>query len=147
MAKNLMNKSKVIAVQTLIAENVTVGGEITSPGAIKVDGIVNGGILSESNVVLGEKSKIIGNVKGTNIIISGYVQGDVLASGQISLTSTANVDGDMIYSGIIIDEGAKFSGSCTMNKPLKVETQSQEQTAEDSSENDTNDDIYGEINQ
>ena len=56
MAKNLMNKSKVIAVQTLIAENVTVGGEITSPGAIKVDGIVNGGILSESNVVLGEKS-------------------------------------------------------------------------------------------
>lgn len=146
MAKNLINKSKVIAVQTLIAENVTVGGSITSPGAIKVDGIVNGGIESEASVVLGEKSKIIGNVKGSNIIISGYVKGDVLASGQISLTSTANVDGDMIYSSIIIDEGAKFSGSCTMNKPLKTEVQKQEQT-EDSAENDANDDIYGEINQ
>lgn len=147
MAKNLINKSKVIAVQTLIAENVTVGGEITSPGAIKVDGIVNGGVLSESSVVLGEKSKIIGNVKGTNIIISGYVKGDVLATGQISLTSTANVDGDMIYSSIIIDEGAKFSGSCTMNKPLKVETQNREQPSEEPVEDETNDDIYGEMNQ
>ena len=113
-----MAKNK-LAVQTLLSEDSNVTGDITLDGTIKVDGKWNGNISVGGNVIIGEKAEIRGDIKGNRIIISGHVTGDVLASGQLSLTNTAVLTGDASYAAIVIDEGAKLSGTCTLTTPIE----------------------------
>ncbi len=113
-----MAKNK-LAVQTLLSEDSNVTGDITLDGTIKVDGKWNGNISAGGNVIIGEKAEIRGDIKGNRIIISGHVTGDVLASGQLSLTNTAVLTGDASYAAIVIDEGAKLSGTCTLTTPIE----------------------------
>ena len=113
-----MAKNK-LAVQTLLSEDSNVTGDITLDGTIKVDGKWNGNISAGGNVIIGEKAEIRGDIKGNRIIISGHLTGDVLASGQLSLTNTAVLTGDASYAAIVIDEGAKLSGTCTLTTPIE----------------------------
>ena len=129
-----MVKNK-LAVQTLLSEDSNVTGDITLDGTIKVDGKWNGNIRAGGNVIIGEKAEIRGDIKGNRIIISGHVTGDVLASGQLSLTNTAVLTGDASYAAIVIDEGAKLSGTCTLTTPIEAPAAVQQtETAEEMNE-------------
>ena len=129
-----MVKNK-LAVQTLLSEDSNVTGDITLDGTIKVDGKWNGNIRAGGNVIIGEKAEIRGDIKGNRIIISGHVTGDVLASGQLSLTNTAVLTGDASYAAIVIDEGAKLSGTCTLTTPIEAPVAVQQtETAEEMNE-------------
>lgn len=110
------NPKKVIEVQTLLSEDAVFTGNLTLQGTAKIDGKFEGDIVSRQDVVVGEKAVINGNLTCRNAIVSGHVTGDILSSGQISLTATAVLYGNITYEALVIDEGAVFSGNCTLSK-------------------------------
>ena len=112
-------------VDTIIGSSVVIDGPVTSKHPIKVDGIVNGSVSTKSNLFVGPNSVIHGDIKGKNITICGKVNGNVSAKGRIIITSKAEITGNMTMEQLVVDEGAYFSGNCSMQpvqKPAEEKT-------------------------
>jgi cytoskeletal protein CcmA (bactofilin family) len=101
-----------------IAADLTVKGDIQTPGDITVDGTVEGDI-SAKHLTIGEAAKIKGEVTADDVVIHGTIQGCVRGM-KVRLTASARVTGDIIHKTIAIEAGAQFDGSVQRrDEPLK----------------------------
>ena len=107
-------KIDLIMVDTLIGANTFFTGNIELKGTIKIAGRLEGDINSEGDIIVAEGASIVGNLFGNNIIISGDVEGNVMAHEQLRLTPSGNLNGNMHVTSLITDEGATFHGKCEM---------------------------------
>lgn len=111
------SKSKVSnlnKIDTLVNSNVTFEGKVSSSGTVRFDCEIVGDVSGEG-VVIGETGKVIGNINCDDIVILGKVEGNIICKNKIHIKSTGSQIGDISFSYVIIDEGAKFEGSCRMN--------------------------------
>ncbi|MCX5810620.1 MAG: polymer-forming cytoskeletal protein, partial [Proteobacteria bacterium] len=53
-----------------------------------------------------------------NLISHGEIQGDVTASEQVILKSSAVHNGNITTPDIVIEKGSLFNGSCTMKRDV-----------------------------
>ena len=91
-----------------------VEGLLEASDPTRVDGLVQGKILSKSSVIVGEHGVVRGDINAVEILIAGTVYGNLKAEQRIELTETGRVLGDLVTKTLVIDEGASFKGSCTM---------------------------------
>lgn len=101
-----------ISINTLIGPGSFVSGDIKINGFIRVDGDIKGKIESSSNIIIGERAKIQGNITASSIVVGGIVLGDITAPKGIKLLSTSVVIGDIITKSIQIEDDAIFNGHC-----------------------------------
>lgn len=101
-------------INTIIGDNAKIEGVITTMDSTRVDGNLEGKILSESSVIVGESGTVRGDILAVEILVAGTVYGNLTAKEKIELTSTGRVLGDMVTKTLVIDEGASFKGNCTM---------------------------------
>ncbi|MDA9914182.1 polymer-forming cytoskeletal protein, partial [Methylophilaceae bacterium] len=72
------------------------------------------------SLIMGPKSKILGNIKADTAIIAGEVKGNIEAQDFLELHSTAVVYGDVAYGDIEIHSGAVLNGNVTKMKTNKT---------------------------
>ena len=101
-----------ISINTLIGPGSFVSGDIKINGFIRIDGDIKGKIESSSNIIIGERAKIQGNITASSIVVGGIVLGDITAPKGIKLLSTSVVIGDIITKSIQIEDDAIFNGHC-----------------------------------
>ena len=101
-------------INTIIGGNSKVEGLLEASDPTRVDGLVQGKILSKSSVIVGEHGVVRGDINAVEILIAGTVYGNLKAEQRIELTETGRVLGDLVTKTLVIDEGASFKGSCTM---------------------------------
>lgn len=64
----------------VIGSDMVVEGDIKAKEAVRVEGSVTGDVETEGALIISATGKVIGNVKGSNIIIGGSVEGDLTSS-------------------------------------------------------------------
>lgn len=101
-------------IETLIGENTVLQGTIRTKGSIRIDGRLEGNILEASQVIVGQKGYVQGDITAQSVIIGGKVNGNVTALESIQLLSGAQLLGDIHTSVLSIGEGAIFEGHCVM---------------------------------
>jgi len=74
---------------------------------------IDGEIVSEGAVKIGEASVIIGNITATYAVIAGAVKGDIDVHGPVLLDSTAIVMGNIRSKSVQINNGAVIEGMCS----------------------------------
>ena len=74
---------------------------------------VNGEILSEGSVKIGQSSVIIGNITATSAVIAGAVKGDIDVKGPVVLDTSAIVMGNIKSKSVQINNGAVIEGLCS----------------------------------
>lgn len=102
-----------------IEQGTKIKGDIITHGNIRLDGEIEGNIMSESKVVLGEQCQMTGNMKAQNAEISGEVKGIIEISDLLILKPTAVINGDIKTGKIKVEEGAVFNGTCSMGAVVK----------------------------
>ena len=102
-------------INTIIGDNSKIEGLLLTSDSTRVDCLLQGKILSESSVIIGEHGVIRGDIKAVDILIAGTVYGNIRADSKIEITGTGRVLGDMFTKTLVIDEGASFKGNCTMD--------------------------------
>jgi cytoskeletal protein CcmA (bactofilin family) len=108
---------KAIAM-SLIAENVSVDGDLASDGDIQLDGAVRGD-LKVAHLSIGETGQVEGAISADAVEIRGRVAGTITAK-TVRLFATAKVDGDITHAQLAIDPGAHFAGrSVKLGEPLQ----------------------------
>lgn len=113
-------------IDTIIGTDTVFTGKITAKGSVRIDGGLQGDIITKGDIVVGDTGKIEGNLHARNILIAGELQGNVVASGKLELANTAQIIGDLKVSSLVIDDGAVFQGTCQMDKPGKSVSAKQE---------------------
>lgn len=108
---------------TIIGEKTTLTGKIESKGNIRIDGNIIGDLFVDGDVTIGYSGKIRGNVTCMNLIIAGYLEGNVNAKEQLRIASSGKLLGDIEVRSFVVDEDAIFKGKSNMNdkKTLKLE--------------------------
>ena len=129
-------------IENVIGPTATFVGELKCDGGVRIDGVFQGSLETMGNVIVGETAKVVANLAGRNISISGAVKGNITASGRLEILSTGLVWGDIQVASFLIDEGGVFSGKSQMPaefEPLLIEgdqgpkrlTEPKQESAED----------------
>jgi len=101
-------------VDTIIGVNVTIKGSLKNKNSIEVNGAVEGELISEDHVNIGETARIQGPVTAKTVVISGEVKGIIKATERLEINPTGVVIGDINAKSLIIQQGATFVGSSEM---------------------------------
>jgi cytoskeletal protein CcmA (bactofilin family) len=89
-------------------------GTLMIEGTLLVDGDFEGDILNCDRIVVGPYGHVQADIHVREAIVAGVFDGGIQAEERILLMSGARVKGDLTASAIMIDEGVRFSGRCTM---------------------------------
>jgi cytoskeletal protein CcmA (bactofilin family) len=100
--------------KTLIGNSVIIRGEITSEENLQIEGVVDGSIEANNDVVIGHQGRVNATIRAVNIVIQGRVIGDVTASNRVELAPSALLQGNIRSPKLSIAETAKFKGSVDM---------------------------------
>jgi cytoskeletal protein CcmA (bactofilin family) len=89
-------------------------GTLMVEGTLLVDGEFEGDILNCDRIVVGPYGHVRADVHVREAIVAGVFDGGIQAEERIGLLSGARVRGDLTSHAVIIEEGVRFSGRCTM---------------------------------
>ncbi|MBR2261275.1 MAG: polymer-forming cytoskeletal protein [Paludibacteraceae bacterium] len=98
-----------------LALGTKITGDIVAKSDFRLDGTIEGTIVCEGKMVIGEKGVMIGTLTCANAEIEGTVKGTMHISQTLSLKSTAVVEGDIDTKILSIEPRAIFTGSCDMS--------------------------------
>ncbi|MFN8321600.1 MAG: polymer-forming cytoskeletal protein [Chitinophagales bacterium] len=117
-----------LRVMNQFGNGTTINGDVIAEGDVRIDGKVTGNVTSKSKVVIGATGVIDGNIYCSNGYIDGRVNGHIEVSELLILSKTAHVTGDIKIKKLVVEEGAKFNGRCTMGMSM-VRNQTETQDA------------------
>jgi cytoskeletal protein CcmA (bactofilin family) len=100
-----------------VGNGTVLTGETSFQAMLRIDGHLTGKVSSESGtLIVGSSGRVDANVRVASAIISGTVNGDIVAGEKLELTRTARVLGNIQAPRLVIEDGAIFEGACTMLK-------------------------------
>jgi len=109
---------------TYIAPATKIVGDISGQGEYIFCGTVEGNCEIDGLLTLAEGGHWHGTLKGTDIIVAGSVQGDVIATQRVEISSTARISGSLSGSAIAVADGAVIEGEIQISKddsPLRFQ--------------------------
>ena len=102
-------------VETLIGSEALVQGVLNLRGSLRVDGRVEGSITEAETVVIAAGGMVHGDISAETVVIGGRVTGNITASEEVEILSNGEVLGDLRTPRLVVEEGAKLDGRCSMN--------------------------------
>jgi len=103
--------------ESVIAEDMTIEGNITSSSKIRISGTVKGNVTSKNDIFI--SGKVQGDITGDNVsLTNSSVQGNIKASNKVSLIEKSNLDGD-VKSVDLICHG-KIQGNITADNLVEI---------------------------
>lgn len=111
-----------------IGAGTIIEGNIRTEGDIRIDGKVNGNVVSKGRMVSGSNSEIHGDIICTNANIEGIVRGNIQVTEVLKITKTANLDGNITTKKLIVDEGAVIQAKINMANSSNAQSSKIQQT-------------------
>lgn len=100
-----------------VGSGTTLTGETNFQAMLRVDGHLTGKVSSETGtLIIGAGGQVDANIEVAEAVISGRVNGDIIAAEKLQLGRTARVIGNIQTPRLTVDDGAILEGSCTMLK-------------------------------
>ncbi len=95
-------------------------GELSFEDTFRIDGKLTGNVVSEGDLIIGERGDIDGEIRVRRIFVSGTVRGSLKASERVEIFSTGKVTADLYTPSLTIEDGAFFEGRCAMERPAAL---------------------------
>jgi len=98
-------------------------GEITFKDMLRVNGFVAGKISSyKGTLIVDNSARVDANIDVAVCVVSGTVNGDVVAQKRVELGPAAVINGNISTGSLAMRPGAVFTGNCRMIKNEKEES-------------------------
>jgi cytoskeletal protein CcmA (bactofilin family) len=107
-------------VDSVLGPGLSMQGELTGTGGVRIEGAFDGEIGLRGIVVIGESGRVTcKQLRASTLIVSGSLKGDVIAQ-RVEITSSGRVWGDVITTSFSTHEGAFLRGKITMEEELDL---------------------------
>mgnify|MGYP002862837164 FL=1 len=102
--------------KNVLSSDVEIKGSIKFSHDLIIDGKIEGEVVSDGSLTIGENALIKGEVKTRSVIIFGKVEGNITVNERCELKSNAILVGDISAGTLSIEEGATFMGQSSVGK-------------------------------
>lgn len=106
---------------TVVGVNVALSGTLRDQNDIAVYGMVDGEVVSEKTVTVGQTAQVKGPVRGKIITVAGVIRGSIDASEKLEVLETGKVYGSIAAKDFIVRSGAIIAGKVTMGVETEPE--------------------------
>ena len=104
------------AITTVIAKGTVIEGKFVCAENVRLDGTINGEVKVDKRFVMGDTSFVQGNIHARDAAIKGKIKGDVSVKEALHLMDTAVIEGNISARTMVVDEGARYNGSCRIGE-------------------------------
>lgn len=98
-------------------------GKIIADSDFRIDGEVEGDIICNGKLIIGQNGLLKGTISCINAEIIGTVLGNIVVADSLSLKSTANLTGEVKTKILIVEPNAVFNGTCSMRQDVEVKSE------------------------
>src|SRR5271155_4170282 len=96
---------------TMLGRSAKFRGELVGAENVVVEGDFEGVIRNTgADVTVGPQARVRATIAGRDVIVYGKVEGQIHASGSVSLCGTANVVGDVFATRFSMEEDSVMRG-------------------------------------
>lgn len=107
------------SIQNLIAKGTKISGTFSSEGDIRIDGIIEGDVITPGKVVVGKTGEIHGSLESGNAYFEGKLIGKLMLTGTLTLKASAHIEGEVVTEKLAVEPGATFNVTCVMKSTVK----------------------------
>ena len=112
----------VADIKAFLGEGTEFKGILSFEGTIRIDGRVEGEVLGEELLIVGEDGVIQAEVEVGSLIAGGRIEGNIRAKRRVELLASSTVIGNIVTPCLIVMEGATLNASCDMGDVNQVES-------------------------
>lgn len=99
---------------TRIATGTRVVGEVSGSADLIVEGELEGSVRLDSQVIVGAKGRIEGNIEASSIQLGGKVVGNIRGRERVEVQPSGKLEGDVTSPSVVLQEGAVVNGKIEM---------------------------------
>ena len=103
---------------TIVGERARIKGKFDIADSIQLECEVGGELNVGGKLVIGEKGVVNANVQTVDAIIMGHYEGTMVATGNVEITETGRVSGNITTDSLVISKGGFFNGNVTKMNEL-----------------------------
>ena len=104
--------------KVVIGHGVSINGEIKKADEVQIDGEADV-TMKTDNLVVGATGDCKGTIETHNADVWGNFDGDITASGTLTIQEQGNVSGKIEYQNLQIKLGGKISGDIKLSDKIK----------------------------
>jgi cytoskeletal protein CcmA (bactofilin family) len=105
-----------------LGSSLRLKGDIHGTEDLLIDGAVEGIIqLEERKLTVGTTAKLTADINARDVVVYGYVKGNVRATGRIEIKKDGSVIGNLTTAQIMIEDGADFKGTIEIDRSAAKE--------------------------
>ena len=87
-------------------------GDLSSDQDLTIDGVYDGQInLNDQHLTVGSSGRVKGRILARAVTVAGNVDGNIIATGSVSLLPSSVVRGHLQTPSIVMLDGARFDGT------------------------------------
>lgn len=103
---------------SVIGPTLKIKGELSANEDLIIEGEIEGIIAhQDKNLTVGKSGRVKADIHAQQVEILGRVDGDIRGDDIVKLAKSAEVRGNIHCGRISMEDGARFSGMVTMEKP------------------------------
>jgi len=114
--------SKVAAThgRNVLSSDVEIKGKVKFSNDLVVDGLIEGEIISDGSLTVGENARIKAEINTRSVVIYGKVHGNINVTDRVDIRANAELVGDIKAGTLSIEAGAIFVGKSTVGAPSSL---------------------------
>ena len=114
-----MKNNDINGKHSRIESSTSIKGDIISEGDFRIDGTLEGSMKTNGKIVIGKEGLVNGGLSCNNADVEGKIKGNLFVSETLNLRSTCHIEGEVVIGKLVVESGANFNASCSMNKQGK----------------------------
>lgn len=103
--------------RNVLSTDVEVNGSLKFTNDLIVECVVEGEIISQGNLIIGENARISAEIQTGTVVVHGKVNGNITAIDRVDVKAGAEIIGDIKASVLTMEPGAIFVGKSTVGSP------------------------------
>ena len=125
-------KKKQTMERNILAKNTKIVGDLSSEGDFRIDGILEGTLVTKGRVIIGLEGFVQGKVLCENADVEGKFSGELKVNKTLTIKASAAITGEVVLGKLSVEPGATFNATCTMKGALKeLNANEQKSTSEE----------------
>lgn len=98
---------------TIVGQQARVEGKLEIADSIQIECEVGGELSVGGRLVIGEHGVVTADVRTVDAVIKGRYDGNMVATGNVEITATGRVSGNIETDSLVISQGGFFNGTVT----------------------------------
>ena len=108
---------------TVIGRSSTFRGELSGEGDVLIDGTLEGSVhVPGARITVGAEATVRAVLSAQEIIVQGYLEGELRSTGLAALRSTATVVGDVFAARLSVQDEASLHGRVDVSQAAATST-------------------------